>query len=209
MASSQTHVANMKKHWKCATSNQWTDVYITTSDSGDVADRTEIEIAEAHIREAREAFFYYSLPRGIVLTDSLREVSAVPRVKTEVTSGYAFGPEPHPFSISATVYEVSVDAQGEEGTQPEHPEKHGCEDGLDPERREALAYAKMHLLEVIYSLEGLLDENNEQYDDLPACLRESEDPQLYPIQRWVIESAIRLLYDGHHALENGIPHANS
>ena len=72
-----------------------------------------------------------------------------------------------------------------------------------------LEYAKVQLLEVIYSLEGLLDEENEQYDELPASLRESEDHQSHPIQRWVIESAIRLLYDGHHALEDEIPHANS
>lgn len=200
----------MKKHWKCATSDGCTEVYITTSDHSDLAGRTEIEITEAHMHEAREAFFNYSLARGILPTDCPREVSAVPRVKTEVASWFAGGPEPGTLCISAIVYEVSVDAAIEDdGRVSVSPGENGCEDDLDSERREMLENAKTQLLEVIYCLEGLLDEENEQYDELPASLRESEDPQLYPIQRWVIESAIKLLYVGHHALEDEIPHASS
>lgn len=196
------------KYWKCATSDRCTDVYITTSDAGDLAGHSATEITEAHLHEAREAFFCYSLPRGIVLTD-LREVSVVPRVKTEVASWYAWGPEPKSFSISTIVYEVSVDVEIEEDRQVSaSPGGNSCEDGLDSKRRDVLEDAKSQLLEVIYCLEGLLDEENEQYDELPASLRESEDGGDAGKERQIIQSAIRLLYDGHHALEHELPDAN-
>src|SRR5438105_3999630 len=88
------HPLMKTKYWKCATSDASTEVYITTSEHGDLAGRTETEITEAHMHEAREAFFNYSLARGILPTDCPREVSAVPRVKTEVASWFAGGPEP-------------------------------------------------------------------------------------------------------------------
>lgn len=94
------------KYWKCATSDGGTEVYITTSDHGDLAGRTEIEITEAHMHEAREAFVNYSSARGILPTDCPREVRSVPRVKTEVASWFAGGPEPGTLCISAIVYEV-------------------------------------------------------------------------------------------------------
>lgn len=197
------HPLMKTKHWKCATSDRCSDVYITTSDGGDLAGHSERQITEAHLHEAREAFFYYSLRRGLVLMD-IREVSAVPRVRTEVAVGNA-SPTSYPFSILATVYEVSPDAEVKEDPPASAGSgKNGGEDGLDSERREVLEHSKMQLLEVIYSLEGLLDEENENYRALPQCLQGSAGGGDAGRQRQIIESAIRLLYDGYYALADEI-----
>ena len=75
-------------------------------------------------------------------------------------------------------------------------------DGIDPKRNAALEGAITELYEVIYTLEGLLDEEEDKYPDLPCSMRAAADGEPLGKDRLKIASAIFLLYRAQRVMQH-------
>lgn len=178
-----------KRYWKCPTGDPLTDLYIETWQNAATADHhhTEAQTTEAHMSAAREAFYYYAEPRRVELTEAIHEVTELPPRCSKVAWGIHGGTNRQPLSVEATVYKVVADAAG---------------DGIDPERGAALEGAITELYEVIYALEGLLDEEEDKYPDLPCSMRAAAYGEPSGKDRLKIESAIFLLYRAQRVMQD-------
>ncbi len=78
-------------------------------------------------------------------------------------------------------------------------------ESLDLERKDTLEHAIAELNEVIFSLEGILDGENEQYREMRDSLREPREGEPAGGDRQIIEAAILSLCDGLYVLANWAP----
>lgn len=192
-----------KKFWKYRTVCR-TAVYIATSDNADLdAGHTEAEITNSHMLAACEAFYNYSVCRGIQLIDAIAEVTTLPSARREVAWARSRRTDTQLFSVEATVYECSLSTEKNHQAQVSVLDTSDSdEDEIDPERNAAVKCAIKDLYEVIYTLEGVLDEEEDKYPDLPRSMRAPADGEPSGKDRLKIESAISLLYRAQRVLNH-------
>lgn len=106
----------MTTYWKTTSKNQKTIVYVLTADrtvernsDRERSATAEVKLKEAHACLSREAIGNYARRRGLSMTKALQQIEAIPPGLREVGWLFEYATTHHPFSISATVYEDSLE----------------------------------------------------------------------------------------------------